>query len=123
MQKSGTIVRHTAEELRRKRERGETQSDWARAAAMTEEELEAAIASDPDEAGWVYDWDNVIIGIPGPKQQTTLSLDGDIIEWFKASGKGYQTRLNAVLRSYVEAEKRRELERRKRTAETAASGE
>ncbi|MBA2468881.1 MAG: BrnA antitoxin family protein [Chloroflexia bacterium] len=124
MQKSESIVRYTAEELRRKRERGESQSDWARAAAMTEEELEAAIASDPDEAGWEYDWDNVIIGFPKPKRQVTVRLDGDIIEWFKETGKGYQTRMNAVLRSYVEAQKRQELERRKRErAEAAASGE
>ena len=124
MQKSESIVRYTAEELRRKRERGESQSDWARAAAMTEEELEAAIASDPDEAGWEYDWDNVIIGFPKPKRQVTVRLDGDIIEWFKETGKGYQTRMNAVLRSYVETQKRQELERRKRErAEAAASGE
>ncbi len=124
MQKSESIVRYTAEELRRKRERGESQSDWARAAAMTEEELEAAIASDPDEAGWEYDWDNVIIGFPKPKRQVTVRLDGDIIEWFKETGTGYQTRMNAVLRSYVEAQKRQELELRKRErAETAASGE
>ncbi|MDQ3654525.1 MAG: BrnA antitoxin family protein [Chloroflexota bacterium] len=114
MQKSENIVRYTAEELRRKRERGESQTDWARVDAMTEEDLEAAIASDPDEAGWVYDWDNVIIGIPGPKRQVTVRLDGDIIEWFKDTGKGYQTRMNAVLRSYVEAEKRKDLARRKR---------
>ncbi len=80
---------------------------------MTEEELEAAIASDPDEAGWEYDWDNIIIGFPKSKRQLTVSLDGDIIEWFKATGKGYQTRMNAVLRSYVEAQKRQELERQK----------
>ncbi len=124
MQKSENIVRYTAEELRQKRERGETQTDWARVDAMTEEELEAAIASDPDEAGWEYDWDNIIIGFPKPKRQLTVSLDGDIIEWFKATGKGYQTRINAVLRSYVEAQKRQELERRKRErAEAAASGE
>ncbi len=113
MQKSENIVRYTAEELRQKRERGETQTDWARVDAMTEEELEAAIASDPDEAGWEYDWDNIIIGFPKPKRQLTVSLDGDIIEWFKATGKGYQTRMNAVLRSYVEAQKRQELERQK----------
>jgi len=124
MQKSENIVRYTAEELRQKRERGETQTDWARVDAMTEEELEAAIASDPDEAGWEYDWDNIIIGFPKPKRQLTVSLDGDIIEWFKASGKGYQTRMNAVLRSYVEAEKRQELEGQKAArAARALTGE
>jgi hypothetical protein len=49
------IVRYSAEDLAVKRERGETRSDWARAAAMTENEIESDIASDPDEAGMVVD--------------------------------------------------------------------
>jgi len=106
--------------------RGEDQSDYAALDAMTEEELEAAIASDPDEAGLKHNldnWDNVIIGFPKPKRQVTVRLDGDIIDWFKDSGRGYQTRMNAVLRSYVEAQKRQELARKKRERATAASGE
>lgn len=109
MQKSGTIVSHTADEIDEMLARGEDQSDYAALDAMTEEELEAAIASDPDEAGLKHNldnWDNVIIGFPKPKRQLTVRLDGDIIEWFQASGKGYQTRMNAVLRSYVESQKR-----------------
>lgn len=38
-----------------------------------------------------------------PKQQLTMRLDADVVAWFKAQGKGYQTRMNAVLRSYYEA--------------------
>ncbi|MCB1075519.1 MAG: BrnA antitoxin family protein, partial [Simkania sp.] len=37
--------------------------------------------------------------------QVTVRLDADILEWFKEQGRGYQTRMNAVLRSYVEARK------------------
>ncbi len=130
MRKSGTIVSYTAEEIDEMLARGEDQSDYAAADAMTEEELEAAIASDPDEAGLQHNLDNgdngdnVIMGFPKPKRQMTVRLDGDIIEWFKETGTGYQTRMNAVLRSYVEAQKRQDLELRKRErAETAASGE
>ncbi len=107
MQKSGTIVSYTAEEIDEMLARGEDQSDYAFVDAMTEEELEAAIASDPNEAGLQHNldnWDHVIIGFPKPKRQVTVRLDGDIIEWFKATGKGYQTRMNAVLRTYVEHE-------------------
>ncbi|MBA3416794.1 MAG: BrnA antitoxin family protein [Chloroflexia bacterium] len=43
-------------------------------------------------------------GIPGPKPQLTVRFDRDLIEWFKAQGAGYQTRMNAVLRSYVAAQ-------------------
>lgn len=41
----------------------------------------------------------------GPKKQLTVRLDADMVEWFKKQGRGYQTRMNAVLRSYYEAYK------------------
>jgi uncharacterized protein (DUF4415 family) len=85
------------------RRRGEDQTDWARVDAMTEEELEASI--DHEEEGQI-DWSTVQVGIPGAKRQLTVRLDGDVIDWFKAQGAGYQTRMNAVLRSYVEAQKK-----------------
>ncbi len=84
--------------------RGEDQSDWARVTAMTEEELEASI-DHADEGE--FDWSTTQIGIPGPKQQLTVRFDQDVIAWFKAQGAGYQTRMNAVLRSFVEAQKER----------------
>ena len=58
------IVRYTAEELDEMRRRGESQTDWARVDAMTEEELEASI--DHEEEGEI-DWSTVQVGIPGPK--------------------------------------------------------
>ena len=103
MQRNEAIVRYTAEEIDRMRARGESQTDWARVDAMTEEELEASI--DHDEEG-EFDWSSVQVGIPGPKQQLTMRFDRDVIEWFKAQGPGYQTRMNAVLRGYVDAQNR-----------------
>jgi uncharacterized protein (DUF4415 family) len=103
MQKNERIVRYSADELAAMRQRGEGQTDFARLDAMTEEELEASI--DHDEEGEI-DWSTVQIGIPGPKRQLTVRFDQDIIEWFKAQGAGYQTRMNAVLRSFVEAQKK-----------------
>jgi uncharacterized protein (DUF4415 family) len=38
-----------------------------------------------------------------PKQSVSLRLDADVLDWFKASGAGYQTRINAVLRAFKEA--------------------
>lgn len=38
------------------------------------------------------------------KQQLTVRLDADVLAWLKASGKGYQTRLNAILRAAMERE-------------------
>ncbi len=49
-------------------------------------------------------WKNARVVMPGRgKRQLTVRLDGDVLDWFKAQGKGYQTRMNAVLRSYFEA--------------------
>lgn len=38
-----------------------------------------------------------------PKAQITLRLDRDVLEWFKAQGAGYQTRINSLLVAYMEA--------------------
>ena len=103
MQKQERIVRYTADEIDEMLRRGESQTDWARVDALTEAELEASI--DHEDEG-EFDWSTVQVGIPGPKQQVPIRLDQDVIEWFKAQGAGYQTRMNAVLRSYVTAQKK-----------------
>ena len=41
----------------------------------------------------------------GGKERLTVRFDRDIVDWFRAQGRGYQTRMNAVLRAYVEAKK------------------
>ena len=52
-------------------------------------------------------WNEARVVYPDePKRQLTLRLDADMVEWFKAQGRGYQTRMNAVLRSYYEAHRR-----------------
>jgi uncharacterized protein (DUF4415 family) len=84
------------------RRRGETYSDWDRAAAMTQEEIEAQIAADPDEAGMIVDWGSVTTEMPRPKSEVHMRIDRDVLDYFRNTGKGYQTRINAVLRSYVE---------------------
>jgi uncharacterized protein (DUF4415 family) len=104
MQNDERIVHFTTDELARLREAGTDRTDWARVDALTEEELEASI--DQDVEGEI-DWNRLEVEVPGPKQQLTIRFDADVIEWFKAQGPGYQTRMNAVLRSYVEAQKRR----------------
>ncbi len=67
MAKKEHIARRSAEELQAMRRRGESKSDWARAAAMTEAEIEAAIAADPEEAGMAVDWSRASVEIPRPK--------------------------------------------------------
>ena len=109
MQRRGRIVRYTAEELQEMRRRGETYSNWERAGAMTNDEIEAQIAADPDEAGMEYDWESATTVMPQPKVDLHMRIDGDVLDWFRNTGKGYQTRINAVLRSYVTHMRRREM--------------
>ncbi len=102
MAKKERIVRYSAEELQAMRERGESQSDWVRAAAMTDAEIEAAIAADPDEAGMTVDWAKASVDMPRAKAVLNMRVDRDVLEFFRRDGPGYQTKINAVLRSYVD---------------------
>lgn len=51
------------------------------------------------------DWSKARIVTPDPKQAISLRIDPDVLEFFKSEGRGYQTRMNAVLRAYMEAKK------------------
>lgn len=75
---------------------------------MSDAEAERRAASDRD-AGVIPPgfWDNATVQAPLTKQQITLRLDPEVIRWFKRTGKGYQSRMGAVLRSYVEAKSKR----------------
>jgi uncharacterized protein (DUF4415 family) len=107
MSKKENIVRYTLEELKAMQAAGDSLSNWERAAAMTEEELEAAIASDPDEAGMIVDWSKGTMVLPEPKAVLNMRVDRDILDYFKHQGKGYQSRINAVLRTFVEHQRGR----------------
>jgi len=50
-------------------------------------------------------WKTAKMHIPANKERLTVRFDTDIVQWFKEQGKGYQTRMNTVLRSYYEAHK------------------
>jgi uncharacterized protein (DUF4415 family) len=102
MARKEPIVKHTDEELRAIQARGEDKSDWTGAAAMTEAEIEAGIAADPDEAGMQVNWAQASAELPQPKAVFNMRVDSDVLDFFRRQGKGYQTKINAVLRSYVE---------------------
>jgi uncharacterized protein (DUF4415 family) len=83
----------------------ESRTDMARLRQMTEAELEASIASDADWKDVPKDWHlKAQAAMPVPKRLLSLRLDADVIEWFRQQGTGYQTRMNAVLRSFMEHE-------------------
>ena len=84
------------------------QTDWARLDALSDADIRAAIAADPDaapavDAAWFA---SATLVMPEPKRQTTLRLDADLLEWYRVPGPGWQTRMNAVLRGYMLARKK-----------------
>jgi uncharacterized protein (DUF4415 family) len=83
-------------------------TDWKRVDALSDEEIERAIREDPDAAPildkeWFRTAKVVMPETLPRKELLTIRLDRKVIDWFKAQGARYQTRMNAVLRAYVEA--------------------
>lgn len=80
-------------------------TDWARVDALTDEDIAQAIADDPDTFELDPTWmkNAMIIRPAQPKEPVTVRLDSDMVAWFRAQGRGYQTRINAVLRAYYES--------------------
>ncbi|WP_246135335.1 BrnA antitoxin family protein [Pararhodospirillum oryzae] len=71
---------------------------------MTDEEIDRAMASDPDAAPVLDDnWFANAERVPSGKTRISIRLDPDILSFFKQGGPHYQTRINAVLRAYMEA--------------------
>jgi uncharacterized protein (DUF4415 family) len=78
-------------------------TDWKRLDAMTDSQVIAAAEADPDSQPMTdEEWATAILASP-PKISVGMRLDADVVAWFKARGAGYQTRINAVLRRYIEA--------------------
>ena len=73
---------------------------------MTDREIADATARDSDAVGLGIDWSEAELVLPESKQAISIRLDKDIIPFFKHKGPGYQTKINAVLRSYVQHERR-----------------
>ncbi|MBB4402317.1 MULTISPECIES: BrnA antitoxin family protein [Rhizobium/Agrobacterium group] len=103
------IVRYSPDEIRKKIAKGEDGTDWARVDAMTDEDIERATRDDPDWAGFEdIDWSKAEVVFPTAKQSISIRVDQDVVDFFKSTGKGYQTRMNAVLRHYVHEQKKRQ---------------
>ena len=99
-EKPERIVRVTAEEARQMPDR----TDYARLDAMTDEDIAKAVAEDPDAAPLDIDWTQARLVLPPGKESVTLRVDQDVLDWFRKQGKGYQTRMNAVLRAFVDSQ-------------------
>ncbi len=98
--KKGNIVRHTAAELDAMKAAGETRTDWKAAAAKPVPD-----GSNPDAMERI-EWVTTELPMPKRKEHTNLRIDADVLAFFRRQGRGYQTRINAVLRSYVQQVRR-----------------
>ena len=78
-------------------------SDWDRVRSLNDDQLRRAIETDADVYPTDSDfWKAARVVMPKAKQTVTIRLDTDLLEWFRRQ-KGYQTQINAVLRTYMEA--------------------
>ena len=82
------------------RRKGKT--DWARVDALTDEDIARAVANDPDAVPIDIDWSDAVLVIPPKKKAISIRVDEDVLDYFKSEGDGYQRRINAVLRSYMQ---------------------
>jgi uncharacterized protein (DUF4415 family) len=82
----------------RSQKKGET--DFKRLRDMSDEEINY---SDIPRLNKSF-WRNAKLTVPEPKDRLTIRIDHDVVAWLKKHGSGYQTRINAILRSYMAAQ-------------------
>ncbi len=104
------IVRKTSEEIKTMRSRGEIITDMGRVRSLSEESIERMAMEDPDNfLKTDEDWSQAIVhrpGIRGPQKAPTkksiaIRLSQDVLENFKATGAGWQSRIDDALRTFL----------------------
>ena len=78
-----------------------SRTNWARIDALKDREIDF---SDIQELGKAF-FKPATLRFPEPKTAVTIRLDRQVLNWFKAKGPGYQMRINALLRAYMETHK------------------
>ena len=82
----------------KKRTRGAT--NLKRQRAMTDADIDYSDIPKLDKSFWK----TARLSMPEPKDRLTIRVDHDVVAWLRKHGPGYQTRINAILRSYMEAQ-------------------
>ena len=82
-----------------------SQTDWDRLDSMKEEEID--LSDIPEITPEMFAKSVVRKGLKPVRRKTqlTIRLDHDVVDWYKSQGRGYQTRINSLLRAYMEAHK------------------
>lgn len=103
------IISVSREEARRL---GPGKTDWGYVDRVTDAEIAEAVCNDPDALRIDIDWSKAKLLDPRPKKALNVRLDRDVLEFFRGGGRGYQTKINAVLRSYMEHELKKQAKKR-----------
>lgn len=74
-------------------------TDWKRLSEMDDKAISTDEIPELDDTFF----ERARVRVPA-KQPVTLRIDEDVLEWFKSQGKGYQTRINRLLRLYMESQ-------------------
>ncbi|CAK0746916.1 BrnA antitoxin family protein [Gammaproteobacteria bacterium] len=98
----------TLDEMRAARERGEDRSDWERVRREAHDGIEPADDEDSPDASELMRSEVAKrrAGRPsgtGNKEQIAIRLDFDILVYFRATGAGWQTRMNEALRDWIKS--------------------
>lgn len=102
--KDEDIRTYTADELRAMKARGEDLTDWDKVDSISEDELERLIAEDPDECDLEPDWSRAVLVMPH-EESVLISLDRDVVDFFRSQGDDPLARIKAVLRAYVDEQR------------------
>ena len=88
---------------RRSTKRG-GETNWSQLGRKTPAQIRKGVGADPEaHATDAQFWKTAKIVLPTPKEIVTMRLDADLLRWFRRE-RGYQTRINAILRAYMEAQ-------------------
>lgn len=88
--------------MRAKNSRKDSRTDWGKLEKQPDASIDVSDVPELDEEFFRQ----AKVRLPKAKQPVSLRIDSDVLDWFKRQGKGYQTRINAVLRAYVRAHAR-----------------
>ena len=79
-----------------------SKSDWSRVDGLSDTDIDTTDIPPLDDDFFA----NAEVRLPKKKVPITIRLDSDVVAWFRSMGKGYQTHINAVLRTYMRTQRK-----------------